>query len=1034
MLDIERQTQSSRPSSLAQWAYKAIGQSGVYLRVRLRENSIHILCQSDRVLNGKKITQRLLEAINSQEGMGKFPIHRETPIDRIIIYGRSGNNERPDWIEQIQLKPPDKVGQNQSETSMETGTTHAAILVSHESLARSGSPSAIARYLSSSLSYLGVTIKVQIQTQKSKTGNRGTLKEAGATGHRGESLSQKSKVQSPNSSSVQKPTTNNQQRLWIICSANYSTDASLLVEPIVKQLRSLDLTEFREAAICSQVTGEAKPEWIVRVNLTPAVEMLEDWAQWGDIQALARILNQRLSHAEVIVRAVLKESTLHLFCSQAAIGQIKVPDKESTVGAIADILDLLAPQGIKAATVYGVESDRFSFELEPETPIWIDWLNLPAAEEPELAPTTFTLAQRGDLESLNFLLERLVNHNLDQRLATGGIQLKIRRKQDLLHIMSEGIICPPQSQIASPITKLLRDLAIQDIGGVRIYGRRAGETTPAWNYGSDFVTRRRQVVEVTPDFSPHEVGELVIPSSTSGEDVNEIEIEENQENFLKPYWDATVQTIGRWLCYTQIFVPTLDNQDLTSVSGRSTSVSAQGITVGIIWSTLGLLLTFQADWFTGQILGSRHLGEGDFSGNSQVLVPALSGKDDSPVTISIPEMSLQKRGVRTEDDFNASGFTRAGEQSIIIDRNTSGSDRTGAAQAAILAQARSDNPSFNNPLLDQKLALYQQRIIGQGVPDVLIMGSSRALRGVDPHVLQEELAAQGYTDVDIFNFAVNGATAQIVDLMIRRVLTPEQLPKLIIWADGARAFNSGRVDATYQAIENSEGYQKLNAGTFPNSTVIQSQNQDKNTQLKGSQSLDDWLNQSLTKISSTYPHRHYLKSSVRDRFVDLIQSRFPQTATPKRKESVAETSIDLDGFLPLSIRFDPATYYQNHPRVAGAYDGDYQSFELKGQQENALETLLRFAKENNINIVFVNLPLNRDYLDPVRSKYEIQFQQYMRSNPVEKGLIFRNLSNLLLDKPDHFSDPSHLNRYGAYQVSKQLAKDPMIPWSLVISR
>lgn len=1010
MLDIERQTQSSRPSSLAQWAYKAIGQPGVYLRVRLRGNSIHILCQSACVLDGKKIAQRLLEAINTKEGMGKFLVNRETPIAQMIIYGRSGNNERPDWIEQIQLQPPlpNKAGQNQSEASLETGTTHAAILVSHESLARSGSPSAIARYLSSSLSYLGVTIKVQIQTQKSP-------------------------VKSPKSLSAKQPTTTNQQRLWVICSANYSTDASLLVEPIVKQLRSLDLTQFKDAAICSQVSGEAKPEWIVRVNLTPAVEMLEDWGQWGDIQALARILNQRLSHAEMIVRAVLKESTLHLFCSQAVVGEIKVPDRQTTVGAIADILDLLAPQGIKAATVYGVESDRFSFELEPETPIWIDWLNLPAAAEAELAPTTFTLAQEGDIESLTFLLERLVNPNLDQRLATGGIQLKIRRKQDLLHIMSEGIICPPQSQIASPITKLLRELAIPDIGGVRIYGRRAGETTPAWNYGSDFVTRRRQVVEVTPDFSPHEVGELVVPSSESGEDINEIEIQENQENFLKPYWDATVQTIGRWLCYTQIFVPTLDNQDLTSVSGRSTSVSAQGITVGIIWSALGLLLTFQADWFTGQILGSRGLREGDLLGNAEVLAPALSGTDDSPVPISIPEMSLQKRGVRANDDFNASGFTRAGDKSIIID-HTSRSDRTSAAQAAILAQARSDNPSFNNPLLDQKLALYQQRLIGQGVPDVLIMGSSRALRGVDPHVLQEELAAQGYTDVDIFNFAVNGATAQVVDLMIRRVLTPEQLPKLIIWADGARAFNSGRVDATYQAIENSEGYQQLNAGTFPNSTGIQSQTQDQNAQLKGSQSLDDWLNHSLAKISSTYPHRHYLKSSVRDRFVDLIQSRFPQTATPKSQESGAETSIDLDGFLPLSIRFDPTTYYQNHPRVVGAYDGDYQTFALKGQQDRALESLLQFAKANNINIVFVNLPLNRDYLDPVRSKYETQFQEYMRSTPVEQGLIFRNLSNLLLDKPDHFSDPSHLNRYGAYQVSKQLAKDPMIPWSLVLSR
>ena len=1031
MLDIERQTQSSHPSSLAQWAYNAIGQPGVYLRVRLRGNSLHVLCQSDRVLDGKNIANRLLHAINAQEGMGKFPINRETPIYQMIIYGRSGSNERPDWIEQIQLKPPkpDR-GKTKSEASLETVTTHAAILVSHESLARSGSPDAIARYLSSSLSYLGVSIRVQIQIQKDSEA-RGKMSEV-----RGSFA--------PVTSNPLPPTSNlKSKRLWVICSANYSTDASLLVEPIVKQLRSLELTGFKDAAICSQVSGEAKPEWIVRVNLTPAEEMLEDWAQWGDIQALARLLNQRLSHAEIIVRAVLKESTLHLFCSQATIGEIKVPDQQTTMGAIAPILELLAPQGIKAATVYGVESDRFSFELEPETPIWIDWLNLPAAEEEELAPATFTLAQQGDIESLTFLLERLVNPNLDNRLATGGIQLKLRRKNDLLHIMSEGPICPPQTQVASPITRLLRDLDIRDIVGVRIYGRRAGATAPAWNYGLDFRSptspRSRgsahHVVEVTPDFGPNEVSNLVVPSTKPGEDSDVIE-EDREDNF-NPYWEATVQTIGRWLCYTQLFVPTLDNQDLTSVSGRSTSANSQGVTVAIIWSALGLLLTFQGDWFTGQILRARSVREADLSGNSQVVAPALSATEEA-VPIPLPELSLQKRGTRANDDFNSSGFTREGEKSIIID-NTSKSERNSATQAAILALARSSNPPFNNPLLDQKLALYQQRLTEQGRPDVLIMGSSRALRGVDPHVLQEALAAQGYRDVDIFNFSVNGATAQVVDLMIRRILTPEQLPKLIIWADGARAFNSGRVDATYKAIESSEGYKQLNAGIFPNPTGIQSQSQDQNTQpfaglSKRYQSVDDWLNQSIAKLSSTYPQRDDLKSSFRDGFVELIENRFPQTSTPKDKESLAEASIDLDGFLPLSVRFNPTNYYQNHPRVAGAYDGDYQTFELKGQQDLALEALLKFAKANNINIVFVNLPLNKDYLDPVRSKYEAEFQQYMRSSPVEQGLIFRNLSNLLLEKPDHFSDPSHLNRYGAYEVSKQLAKDPMIPWSLVVGR
>jgi hypothetical protein len=141
-----------------------------------------------------------------------------------------------------------------------------------------------------------------------------------------------------------------------------------------------------------------------------------------------------------------------------------------------------------------------------------------------------------------------------------------------------------------------------------------------------------------------------------------------------------------------------------------------------------------------------------------------------------------------------------------------------------------------------------------------------------------------------------------------------------------------------------------------------------------------------------------------------------------------EEAIDLDGFLPLSVRFNPATYYKNHPRVAGDYDGDFQSFQLKGEQDTALESLLQFVKINNIGMVFVNLPLTKDYLDPARTEYEEKFQRYMHSSAREKGLIFRDLSRLLLTKPDFFSDPSHLNRYGAYRVSNHLAQDPMIPW------
>jgi hypothetical protein len=52
----------------------------------------------------------------------------------------------------------------------------------------------------------------------------------------------------------------------------------------------------------------------------------------------------------------------------------------------------------------------------------------------------------------------------------------------------------------------------------------------------------------------------------------------------------------------------------------------------------------------------------------------------------------------------------------------------------------------------------------------------------------------------------------------------------------------------------------------------------------------------------------------------------------------------------------------------------------------------------------------------------------LRYSATESDFIFRDLGQVWTNRYDYFSDPSHLNRYGAYQVSLRLAQDPMIPW------
>lgn len=136
-------------------------------------------------------------------------------------------------------------------------------------------------------------------------------------------------------------------------------------------------------------------------------------------------------------------------------------------------------------------------------------------------------------------------------------------------------------------------------------------------------------------------------------------------------------------------------------------------------------------------------------------------------------------------------------------------------QAGGARSSSASTVSFSSDLLDEQLELYLSYVAAVGPPDVLIVGSSRALQGVDPKQLKQSLAQTGHSGLKVFNFSVNGATAQVVDFQLRRLLKPEHLPQMIVWADGVRAFNSGRDDRTFDSIVDSEGSKLLATGVRP---------------------------------------------------------------------------------------------------------------------------------------------------------------------------------------------------------------------------
>jgi Protein of unknown function (DUF1574) len=712
-------------------------------------------------------------------------------------------------------------------------------------------------------------------------------------------------------------------RLRVRCYSPKSFDCQVLAEPLAKTLRNIDLQDFEDAIIqFSRFSGKDRPaktqiaDWRLQVNLTPPTVRLKSWARWGDVQAITKLLNVALAPQAIQVSATLKNLTLQIFCTHTNPQSVKSPAKKIVLDRIAPLLIAITPQGIQGATIHGVPPQLARGGQMGDSPDWIHWLDLPALGDPRFSPTPIILAARGDREALNFILERLLNPDLEQCFAIGGISLSLLRRHHLLHVMSEAPICPIQSQVATTIVKVLKQLDLPGIRGVRVHGRVSGQSTAHWSYGVDF---HQQPLELSP----------VDPS----------------QQFVVEQSIAKVslqQRIYDRLVATRIWKPQL-----------------------VMSNTSQLVFHPRFQWQPSLLL---------------LLVGV---------------------GLAVGTDFTI----RLGIES---------------RQSATSSTAIPVQLSFNNAVLEEKLAQYQQRCVQQGVPDVLIVGSSRALRGIDPEILRRNLAPD-QPNLKIYNFGINGATAQVVDLILRQLLTPEQLPKIVIWGDGARAFNSARTDRTYETIAQSDRYRQLALTSGiknSNSSLLQAQSSFQNTY----QAIDTGLDLQLAKVSNRVP------------FVMQITDSNSDSSSLDPSASINEQDIDADGFLSLSLQFDPTTYYQKYTKVNGNSDGDYANFQISGVQERAFHQTIDLLASRKIPLVFVNMPLSDLYLDEFRQQYDLNFKQYMQKLMDTNQLTFIDLDGLLNQQYNQFSDPSHLNQFGASQVSKYLTQARTIPWAATTQR
>lgn len=1037
-------TRATAPDILS-WLKDSLGVPEADLQIKLRGNILHVLCETSQPLDQGTVLLHLVRALMDDREQGVL-LQAYPQVYQVYLYSRVTGKPSPDWTAPIYLNRLERhlaqlVLENQDEADLKAAQTlladyahdhpellhqadagSGAMVLSNLSLARKGDPEAIAWYLSETLSALDVGVWVSIKAIPGLA----HLHRTAVTGEDHPAVED-----APINAAVAEDQAI--PRLWILCEATYSPDPALIARPTAERLRLLHLTQYKDAVLLLQVRGETKPDWSLRIDLTPPEEMLREWGRWGDTDAIARLMTVLLERHHAGVEAKLSDTTLHLIVSPQPGNHDSHTDngrmaQSDILAVLTTQLEELAPQGIHHAVIYG--------QTRPDAdPAWVQYLDLPAAQHSALADTPEYLGQMGDLPALAFLLTRQLNPSLDDRLATGGMRVQLLLRERLLHVMVDSPVAPQRRAVAPALHTYLLNLSPVGIEGVRIYGRRSGQSRPAWSYGRDFLVRSRLVPESTPEFTASDayVNELLVRPDgpiTHGD----ITAEEDQVA-LNLWWQEVVEQWRSLLVRSQLF----SRQQTPSVLDTTPDSNRDDTTkIALVWAAVGVLLALQIDWLMGQMLS-----------------PALGSAQTEPAVAASPEPELTEFEQALaeldwptgnpdfgEDGFSQDGFASGldGDAAVLEGELFTSPDQPLVAVDDLVAA--SPYSTFNSDQLNEKVALYRQRLATSGPADVMVVGSSRALRGVDPVALRRELAALGYENVSVFNFGINGATAQVVDLVIRQVLEPDQLPKLIIWADGARAFNSGRTDVTYDAIVASPGYRELmtqraEAPSQPGEPEVAAAPTDDSSQslTQSYAAMDQWMSDQIASFSAVHRDRLQLKGWVQERLASASAvGNGPLTPEQLDAPMPAGSTIDMDGFLPLSVRFNPATYYQTYARVSGRYDGDYEDFRLDGAQAAAFDALLSFTQAQNIPMVFINTPLTDEYLDDFRRDAESEFLRYMLTrSTIESGFIFRDLGQLWPQRYDYFSDPSHLNRYGAYQVSSRLAQDPLIAWPRVSS-
>lgn len=204
-------------------------------------------------------------------------------------------------------------------------------------------------------------------------------------------------------------------------------------------------------------------------------QKLVQLAQQGNANAIATLMNRHLQTKGITAKAVLKNE-----CLQIMLEAAQAPNQKILVPFLQKGIASLGCEIIREVKVYGRQSGESLPDWNEEFRVQQTDISLPE------------LAKQKDIKAITVLINQWVKPY--------SINAKASLKGDCLQVMLEALDSPDQST-ASLVSEKLKDLNIQGLTLLKVYGKQIDEDFPDWTQDLSFTVTASESVQNDQDSS-----------------------------------------------------------------------------------------------------------------------------------------------------------------------------------------------------------------------------------------------------------------------------------------------------------------------------------------------------------------------------------------------------------------------------------------------------------------------------------------------------------------------------------------------------